>query len=42
MISPVTRLHCKLFVLDILMSEATVVDVLESIVHVKLTVSHQS
>ena len=39
MMSPSTTLPCKLFALDALMSEVTVLSVLQSIVHIKLTVS---
>lgn len=40
MMSPWTSIHCKLFVLDLLVSEAAVLDVLQSIVHIKLAVSY--
>ena len=40
MMSPSTTLHCKLIVLDLFMSEAAVLDILKSIVHIKLTVSY--
>jgi len=42
MMSPLTQFHYKLFVLDLLTSEATALDVLQSIAHVKLTVSYET
>jgi len=38
--SPMTTLHYKFIVLDLLLSEVAVLDVLQNIVHVKLTVSY--
>ena len=39
LMSPLSRLHYKFFVLNLFMSEVAVLDVLQNIVHVKLTVS---
>ena len=39
MMSPSTGLQCKLFVLDLFMSQLAVVDVLQSVVHIQFTVS---